>query len=92
MKTKEEFQKRFNNGEFDKLVESVKSPKDFVKKINELGYDVTLDDITSCELSDDALLSVAGGKGDTYYYISDSGNTDNSNNTKMGDGNTFNQR
>ena len=92
MKTKEEFQKRFNNGEFDKLVESVKSPEDFVKKINELGYDVTWDDIMSDELSDDAVSSVAGGKGDTINIYQNCGNTDNSNNTNMGDGNTVNQR
>lgn len=68
MKSKEEFQERFANGEFDALLKDANSPKDVVEVARNLGYELTEEDILSSELSDDMLSSVAGGKGDDHYH------------------------
>lgn len=71
MKSKDEFKKRFENGEFDDMLKGVTSPEDVVKIANDLGYDLTVEDILSSELDDNMLSLVAGGKNDTkkYYNI-----------------------
>lgn len=65
MNSKEEFKKRFETGEFDELLKNVTSPEDVVRIASDLGYDISLDDVLSTDLEDDALASVAGGKGET---------------------------
>ncbi len=62
MKSKEEFRERFKNGEFEEDFKNISSPEEFVDFARGLGYDVTLEDISSEELDDDALSMVAGGK------------------------------
>lgn len=78
LQSKEIFKEKFENGEFDKLLKDVKSPKDVVKIANNLGYELSEADISSAELNDDQLLSVAGGKNDKIYnnynIVSDSYN------------------
>lgn len=89
MKSKAEFQERFANGEFDELLKGISSPKDVVKIAQDLGYELTEDDVLSSELSDDMLSLVAGGKGDVhnhYHYTYNTNNIDNSM-THNGDGN-----
>lgn len=73
MKSKEEFKKKYENGDFNEILKNVKSPEDVVKVANSYGYELTVKDVMNAELSDDLLLSVAGGKGDkttnnTYNY------------------------
>lgn len=73
MKSKEEFKKKYENGDFNEILKNVKSPEDVVKVANSYGYELTVEDVMNAELSDDLLLSVAGGKGDkttnnTYNY------------------------
>lgn len=68
MKSKDEFKERFTNGEFDELLKSVSSPEDVVKIANDLGYELTVEDVFSPELGEDTLALVAGGKNDTYNY------------------------
>jgi len=65
MKSKEEFKKRFETGEFDEQLKKVTSAEDVVRIASDLGYDISLDDVLSTELEDDALALVAGGKGET---------------------------
>lgn len=66
MKSKEEFKERFATGEFDARLKNANSPEDIVRIARDLGYDISLDDITNADLGDDALALVAGGKGETY--------------------------
>ena len=66
MKSKAEFQEKFANGEFDELLKGISSPKDVVKIAQDLGYELTEEDVLSSELNDDMLSLVAGGKGDEY--------------------------
>ena len=80
MKSKEEFKERYKNGEFEEELKDVASLEDISRVANELGYDVTVDDILDSELSDEALSMVAGGKGNS--------NTTNHNNTINGNYNT----
>lgn len=68
MKSKEIFKKKFEDGEFNELLKNVRSPEDVVKIANDLGYELTIDDVLNSELGDDALSLVAGGKKDTYVY------------------------
>lgn len=77
----EEFKARFENGEFDDYFKEVSSPEDVVEFAKKLGYDVSLEDITSTELDDDKLSMVAGGKNDKTYKTEH-------NNTINGDHNT----
>lgn len=81
MKSKEEFKRKYENGEFDEELKEAQSPEDIARIANELGYDLTVDDILNSELSSDALDLVAGGKGDTH-------NTTNHNNIIKGNSNT----
>ncbi len=81
MKSKEEFKKKYENGELNEDLKDARSPEDIVRIANELGYDLSVDDILNSELGDDALALVAGGKGDTH-------NTTNHNNTIQGNSNT----
>lgn len=78
MQSKEEFKKRFENGEFDELLKDVSKPEDVVKIANDLGYELTAADILSSQLDEDSLSLVAGGKADKVYnhytMISDSYN------------------
>lgn len=74
MKSKEEFKERFANGEFDSLLKGVSSPEDVVKIANDIGYELTVEDVLSSELNEDMLTSVAGGKSrvtNNTYYIDD---------------------
>lgn len=68
MKSKEIFKKKLENGEFSELLKNVDSPEDVVKIANDLGYELTIDDVFNSELGDDILSAVAGGKKDTYNY------------------------
>lgn len=63
MKSKEEFKERFKKGEFEEEFKNISSPEELVDFARGLGYDVTLEDISSEELDDDTLSMVAGGKG-----------------------------
>ena len=81
MKSKEEFKRKYENGEFDKELKEAQSLEDIARIANELGYDLTVDDILNSELSSDALALVAGGKGDTH-------NITNHNNIINGNRNT----
>lgn len=81
MKSKEEFKRKYENGEFDEELKDAQSLEDIARIANELGYNLTVDDILNSELSSDALALVAGGKGDTH-------NTTNNNNIIQGNRNT----
>lgn len=91
MNSKEEFEKRFNAGEFDELLKNASSPEDIVKIANDLGYKLTIDDVLNSELGEDALALVAGGKKDKYITINnvDSYNGNGNQQTNVnGSGNT----
>lgn len=77
MKSKDEFKKRFENGEFDDMLKGVTSPEDVVKIANDLGYDLTVEDILSSELDDNMLSLVAGGKNNTTNYYDVTSKTNN---------------
>ncbi len=91
MKSKEEFKERFKNGEFEEDLKNISSKEEFVDFARELGYDVTLEDILSEELDDDALSMVAGGKNDKVEYITENKTTTNNSGTpaEQRKGNTF---
>ena len=81
MKSKEEFKERFENGEFNEELKNITSSEDIVKLAESLGYDLTIEDVSTTELDEDKLALIAGGKGDTH-------NTTNNNNNISGNGNT----
>lgn len=67
MKNFEEFKTRFEAGEFDEQFKSISSPEDVVELAKSLGYDISLEEITSVELDEDKLEMVAGGKNNTKH-------------------------
>ena len=90
MNSKEVFKKRFARGEFDELLKDVNSPEDVVKIANNVGYELTIEDVLSSPLDDDMLSLVAGGKADKHYHynIDARSNTQiDSSMTHNGDGN-----
>lgn len=81
MKSKEEFKRRFENGDFNEELKNITSVEDVVKLAEKLGYELTVEDVLTAGLDEDKLALVAGGKGDTH-------NTTNNNNNIRGNGNT----
>lgn len=69
MKDFEEFKTRFEAGEFDEQFKSVNSLEDVVELAKSLGYNISLEEITSVELDEDKLEMVAGGKNDKKTVI-----------------------
>ena len=80
MKSKEEFKKKFENGEFNEDLENITSAEDVVKFARQLGYELTIEDVLTTELGEEQLALVAGGKKDTH-------NKTNHNNNISGNGN-----
>lgn len=80
MKSKEEFKKKFENGEFNEELKNITSAEDIVDFAKKLGYELTIEDVLATELGEEQLALVAGGKGDTH-------NTTNYNNNISGNGN-----
>lgn len=80
MKSKEEFKKKFENGEYNEDLENITSAEDVVKFARQLGYELTIEDVLTTELGEEQLALVAGGKKDTH-------NTTNHNNNISGNGN-----
>ena len=66
MRSKEEFKKRFENGEFTEELSNANSLEEIVKVARELGYDLNVEDVLSAELNEEMIAAIAGGKGDTY--------------------------
>ena len=62
MKSKEEFKKKFENGEFNEDLENITSAEDVVKFARQLGYELTIEDVLTTELGEEQLALVAGGK------------------------------
>lgn len=79
LKSKEEFKKRFENGEFNEELKNVTTAEDVVELARDLGYDLTVEDVLTAELDEEELAMVAGGKKD---------NITNNNNNIRGNGNT----
>lgn len=66
MKSKEEFREKFKNGEFKEELKNLTSAEEVADFAQSLGYDVTVEDVLSEELDEDALSMVAGGKGNKH--------------------------
>ena len=45
MKSKEEFKKKFENGEFNENLENITSAEDVVKFARQLGFELTIEDV-----------------------------------------------
>lgn len=80
MKSKEEFRERFKNGEFKEEFKNLTSAEEVARFAQSLGYDVTVEDISSEELDEDALSMVAGGKKDKKTYYTTNYNIEGNNN------------
>ena len=61
MKSKEEFRKKLNNGEFNEELKNINSEEEFVDFARSLGYDLTIEDIFNTKLSAEEMAMVAGG-------------------------------
>ena len=73
MKSKEEFKKKFENGEFNEDLENITSAEDVVKFARQLGYELTIEDV----------LTTAGGKKDTHNTTNHNNNISGNGNMQV---------